>query len=426
VDRDPDPAAPRATVNLTATVDRVLVPPPNVPFPLTEPVHRQRLLQALVEGHTDPQARDPAWQQPRRQLEALIRADAVACWENSQAQGFSAADAAAFLGVPPRTLRHWRCDLRASVTIPFLGRPHARCTPDQGQVLVGFLQVHGPWVGVPTLRAACPDAPRAEVRELLNVFRYLWARQHPREQQVLNWHRPGAVWAMDFTEVSHPIDDCFPYVFAVRDLASGLQLAWEPVADPTTAAVLPVLRRLFTVAGAPLVLKSDNGSAFRADHLKWFLRDWQVWLLYSPPGRPGYNGAIEASIGSLKTRTQYAAYRAGHEGAWTTADLDAARDLANSSARPRGPKGPTPAEIWEARRAPRASEREAFAAQVGQAEATARQQEGIAVEALLDHYEQAALHRRVLPQVLMEGGYLTIRRRRIPQRFFGRKAANIT
>jgi transposase InsO family protein len=412
-------------VTFTAAADLVLVPPPTVSFSLTEPVHRHRLLQALAESHSDARPRDPAWQQPRRQLEALIRADAVACWQNSQALGWSAAEAAALLGVPPRTLRHW-CGNLPGPTTPFLGRPHTRFTPDQAQALVAFFQVQGPHIGVPTLRGACPEAPRAEVRDLLNVFRYLWASQHPQEQQVLHWHRPGAVWAMDFTEVSHPIDNCFPYVFAVRDLASGLQLAWEPVADPTTAAVLPVLRRLFTVAGAPLVLKSDNGSAFRADHLKWFLRDWQVWPLYSPPGRPSYNGAIEASIGSLKTRTQYAAYRAGHEGAWTTPDLDLARDLANTSARPRGPRGPTPAEIWEARRAPRASEREAFVAQVGQAEATARQEAGIPLEALLDHYEQAALHRRVLPQVLMEGGYLTIRRRRIPQRFFGRKVANIT
>jgi hypothetical protein len=48
-----------------------------------------------------------------------------------------------------------------------------------------------------------------------------------------------------------------------------MQLAWEPVATSTTAAVLPVLERLFTIAGAPLVLKSDNGSAFRAERLKW-------------------------------------------------------------------------------------------------------------------------------------------------------------
>jgi hypothetical protein len=76
--------------------------------------------------------------------------------------------------------------------------------------VVSFLQVHGPWVGVPTLRGACPQAPRAEVRELLNVFRYLWASQHPQEQQVFQWNRPGAVWAMDFIEFGHPIDACFP------------------------------------------------------------------------------------------------------------------------------------------------------------------------------------------------------------------------
>jgi len=136
-------------------------------------------------------------------------------------------------------------------------------------------------------------------------------------------------------------------------------------------------------------------------------------------------GAIEASIGSLKTRTQVTAYRYGHDGAWTTSDLDAARDLANSSARPRGPRGPTPLDLWEARQAPSAREREAFAVKVRQAEALVRDQGGIAAEAVLDHYEQAAIHRRVLTQVLVDSGYLSITRRRIPQRFFGQKAANI-
>jgi hypothetical protein len=150
-----------------------------------------------------------------------------------------------------------------------------------------------------------------------------------------------------------------------------------------------------------------------------------VWSLYSPPGRPGYNKAIEASIGSLKTRRQDAAYRAGFKGAWTSTDLDPARDLANTSFRARGPRGPTPAEIWEARQAPTAKEREPLAAQVRQLEEEVRDRAGIAQEAILDHHEQGALHRRVLTQVLLEGGYLTIRRRRIPQRFFGRKAENI-
>jgi hypothetical protein len=42
-----------------------------------------------------------------------------------------------------------------------------------------------------------------------------------------------------------------------------------------------------------------------------------------------------------------------------------------------------------------------------------------------DHYEEAALYRRVLTQVLVERGLLTMTRRRIPQKFFGQKVAII-
>jgi transposase InsO family protein len=214
-------------------------------------------------------------------------------------------------------------------------------------------------------------------------------------------------------------------VLAVRDLASGMQLAWTPLIDATGASVLKEMQVLFTIHGAPLVLKSDNGSAFRADELKRLLRLWQVWPLYSPPGRPGYNGSIEAAIRSLKTRTQLEAYRNGHAGMWTSADLDAARDLANTIARPRGHQEATPAAAWDARRPPTRGEHEAFATLVREREALARCQDHIALDAALDHYEQAALHRRVLTQALVESGLLTITRRPIPQRFFGQKVANI-
>ena len=191
------------------------------------------------------------------------------------------------------------------------------------------------------------------------------------------------------------------------------------------AAVLPELSLLFTVHGSPLVLKSDNGSAFRAAPLKAMLGRWQVRPLYSPPGAPWYNGAIEASIGSLKTRTHYLAWRQGHEDHWTGADLEQARQLANTTARPRGPRGPTPAETWAVRRPATQDERDRFAATVRQREAEARRQAGIDAEVELDHYEQAALHRRVLEPALVQHGYLSLTRRRIPQSLFGRKVAMI-
>jgi transposase InsO family protein len=341
-------------------------------------------------------------------------------------QGVSAGIAAQLLDLPARTLRHWRHQFHLGQLQPRdLGRPYVRCAPAQSTQVLAFLHQHGPWAGMPILRGAFADLPAAELRDLLAVFRWLWSIHHPRYQNVLHWQRVGAVWAVDFTEPVQPIDGRFPYVLAVRDLASGLQLAWRPVRDVTAWTAWRELAGLFTVYGAPLVLKSDNGSAFRAAWWKARLGERGVWPLYSPPGCPEYNGSIEASIGSLKTWTQYQAYLAGHDGAWTTVDLERAGELANARSRPHGPRGPTPLQAWESRRAPTADEFQAFAAWVREAEAVLHSELGIAQDAPLDHYEQAALHRRVLTQVLVEHGFLTITRRRIPQRFFGHKVANI-
>jgi hypothetical protein len=117
----------------------------------------------------------------------------------------------------------------------------------------------------------------------------------------------------------------------------------------------------------------------------------------------------------LTGRTRFQAFRHGHAGTWTGADLDTARELANTSARPRGPQGPTPAEAWEARRAATRSEHEALV----------RCQDHIALDAALEHYQRADFHRRVLTQVLVGNGLPAIKRRLIPQRFFGQKAAKI-
>jgi hypothetical protein len=71
---------------------------------------------------------------------------------------------------------------------------------------------------------------------------------------------------------------------------------------------------LFALYGAPWVLKMDNGSAFIADRVRWFLHRAGVHLLYSPPCTPAYNGAVEAGNGSLKTRTKRQCLQAGHPG----------------------------------------------------------------------------------------------------------------
>jgi transposase InsO family protein len=395
------------------------------PLVVDAATHLQRLQQHVqdVGRARAPRPRDPAWQQARRQREQAVRADTVALVQQVRSAGLTTTVAADLLVVPARTLRHWRArrDSRARA----LGRPHARATADQATAAISFVHQHGPHVGLPTLQASFPTLARAELRDLLACYRHLWSHLHPRQQVACHWHVPGLVWAMDFTEVRRPIDGRWRYVLAVRDLASGLQLTWRPVPGPTVAALLPELQLLFTIYGAPLVVKSDNGSAFRAADLKGFLQRWQVWPLYSPPGAPWYNGAIEASIRSLKIWTEYEAWRNGHADAWASADLDAARAFANTLSRPRRLAGRAPAEVWESRRPPSQEVRDDFGVCVRHLEAEARRAQGIPLDAALDHYDQAALHRRVLESVLVEHGYLSITRRRLPQRLFGKSVAKI-
>jgi hypothetical protein len=87
---------------------------------------------------------------------------------------------------------------------------------------------------------------------------------------------------------------------------------------------------------------------------------WQVTSLFSPPRAPRYNGAIEAGVGSLKTRIETATARQGRPDVWTWDDVEAARREANATARPRGPTGPTPEELWRQRTPVTAAERSAF------------------------------------------------------------------
>jgi hypothetical protein len=151
--------------------------------------------------------REPFWQWPQRRLEQWIRGDAATWAEELRGLHVPLTETAAWLHVPARTLRQWRHDTQLAVPEPrWLGRPHVRCTAAEGTEVLCFLNGHGPWVGLPTLRAEFADVPRAELRDLLAVYRHLWSVQHPREIQVLHWLRVGVVWALDFTALRQCID----------------------------------------------------------------------------------------------------------------------------------------------------------------------------------------------------------------------------
>ena len=140
----------------------------------------------------------------------------------------------------------------------------------------------------------------------------------------------------------------------------------------------------------------------------------EVLALFSPPRWPRCNGSIEAGIGSLKRRTELGAARAGHAGYWTWDDVEGARQEANTLARPRGPHGPCPEELWSARTAISVEERAAFRACVEAFQAAARIAAGSCVGGESGVRSGRGVAREAIRFALQECGYLQYRRRSIP------------
>lgn len=370
----------------------------------------------------------------RRRLEQRVRGRAAALSNALAERGYDCGDAAQRLGLATRTLRQWRHDLPGGPSPPGapgaprpprpLGRPLADSEAAQQQAAIRLLHQRGPAVGVPALRLSFPTMTRSELTELLHCYRRCWQTQHRLVQHRLRWLRPGTVWAMDFAEAPGLIDDRFPYLLAVRDLASGRQLLWRPVRTTSADVVIGALTPLFLSHGAPWVMKTDNGSAFIADPLAHFLGRWQVLTLFSPPRTPAYNGSIEAAIGSLKTRCERRAAELGHPGRWTGVLVEAARQEANAMARPRRLHGASPDEAWFARAPFTQQQREQFRATVHALQSQARVEKGLPLSGDLRRADQAAVDRMAIRRALVAHDLLVFRRKSIPAPIQPPKAAS--
>jgi hypothetical protein len=345
-------------------------------------------------------------QQRRRKAEGKARRLAVAYAQESRQRGFRSCFAARQLGVSPRTLRNWRCHLRDRPACR--GRPCKTCSVAGRNEVIRFIsQVSGPAVGVEALRALFGHIPRCILVDILRRYRGVWRSRYRQHGFRLGWHRPGAVWAMDHSQATCLIDGRFEYLFAVRDLSSHFQLAWDPQKSMTACETVLVLTALFTRFGPPLVIKCDNGSAFIAEFLRDFVAKWGVILLYSPPRYPQYNGELERSNGTLKTYTHQHAVHEGHASRWTSEDVELARQLANTLSRPWGYRGLTPAEAWQGRAPISADERNAFQAEVERQRPIARKDLGLEETAELSRADQARVDRLAVPRALTELGYMT-------------------
>lgn len=359
----------------------------------------------------DPRARRrDRRQRARREREGRGRRMVVEHAETAHAAGMGWGDIAQGLQVPERTLRNWRKWSKTPPAPQRRGRPCLQVAASRRNEAYRLLRLMGPQIGLPALRALLPDLPRATLQEQLARYRRWWRRKHRTDGSKLKWLTPGAVWAMDFTETPFKIDARHRYLFSVRDLATHCHLCWAPVASERADDVIPLLANLFAEHGPPLVMKSDNGSAFIAEDTRELFDLQQIAVLYSPPRQPKYNGALERSNTTMKSWTAASAAAAGHPLHWTSADLEQALRNANELSRPWGHQGPSPQEAWNNRERLGAAQREALLAALDAQRPVSRKQLGF--DKLAPGELTAADHRQIdriaLALVLQHLGHLQL------------------
>ena len=357
----------------------------------------------------------PDGQKPLRRLECRSRTRALALCRWATGHDIPAVDVADRIGIARQTMEHW-IHLRQEHHLDSAprGRPPLPLEPGLSEQVDELLQDRRGRLGLPALKDIFPQIPRVTLKHLRDHY----LQEHEPLLEHLVWTRPGTVWAADFTAPPAPIDGIYPYMLCIRDLASSCQLLVCPAVHPTADVTIDSLRHLFAIYDAPLVLKTDNGSHFTDHEVRELLAAANVAHLLSPPATPRYNGALEASNGSIKTRALHIAAAAGRFGCWTCDDVEAARLEANSQGRPQGINGPVPNELWETRCPISASQRADFRQAVavaseleqGKIIESIQQQPGLRPAAALNALELAAAARRAIRRALVDLGFLLARR----------------
>jgi transposase-like protein len=355
-------------------------------------------------------------QAPERTTERMVRRRALAFTRWVRQHGLSVGQAASALEVKPNTLHLWRRRWQEDRLAAEPRGPQLQQLSLETRITIGALYaLIGPPLSLEVLRSLFPTESPTALEELRRNLKREYRAANRACLKTLRWSRPGTVWAMDFFYPPTPIDGLWKYVLVVRDLASGRFLLVMPTPDREAQTVIQVLRLLFFLYGTPLVLKSDN--EFDAEAICALLQELGVFLLLSPPECPRYNGAVEAGIGTLKSRVFWGAARHDRPVHWTSDDLEGGVVQANDFVRQDGPVLLSPEQRWTRRSRITKEDRTAFSAVVQKRLAEARLEQGFLPGLVLTRKEQNSVMRMALSRALVDQGLLEVRGRRFTSPF---------
>lgn len=344
-----------------------------------------------------------------------MRRSAIACARWMRRAGLGGEQAARVLGVARPTLASWMSSWRQTDRrLCARGRPCQRATSVERAAVLEVLSREGPATSIAQLMESVPHVARRELEDLRARVARVCRRRRRESFLELTWLRAGAVWAGDFSHAPCLIDARYGRIALLRDLASQTQIMAQPARTESEEETCLALEAAFAEHGAPLVLKLDHGPGFIARRTRELLEREGVALLYSPVRRPQYNGSCEAGGGSIKLRARRLAASAGHAGAWTCDDLEAARLEANAAPAP-GEKELSREALWQARPPISAAERGAIQSAYQAELERLRADDGDcpAQGVWPEHLRGATMHRRALVRALIQRGYLVIRRGRV-------------
>jgi len=151
--------------------------------------------------------------------------------------------------------------------------------------------------------------PRARVRRVLHELKAERRRRRARHTREARVHvtvlARDVMWAMDATHLGRLPSGEAVQAEVIRDVAPGRTIGLSVGPAACAGDVICLLNdTMGRRDGAPLVLVTDNGPAYRSKELDRWCRDRSVAHLFSLPRTPQHNAWAEHGIGELKRDAQ--------------------------------------------------------------------------------------------------------------------------